>query len=67
MLPLKLFRSLTNFLSQNIIVVKDLAEIVLYFVFSESLIVKNKWKNLIIFTNFFLKKIALKFIIIFHK
>ena len=42
MLPLQLFRSITNFLSQNVIVVIDLAEVVLYYVFSENLIVMNK-------------------------
>ena len=42
MLPLQLFRNITNFLSQNVIVVIDLTEVVLYFVFLDNLIVKNK-------------------------
>ena len=36
------FRSIANFLSQNVIVVFVLAEVVLYFVFSDNWIVKNK-------------------------
>ena len=60
MLPHQLFRSITNFLSQNVIVVIDLAEVVLYFVFSDNLIVKNKWKNLIIFTKLFFEKDGFK-------
>jgi len=35
-LPLQLFKSITNFLSQNVIVVFDLTEVVINFVFSDS-------------------------------
>ena len=41
-LPLQPFRSITIFLSQNVIVVFDLTEVVMYFVCSDNKIVKKK-------------------------
>ena len=52
-LPLQLFRSITIFFSQNVIVVYDLTEVVMYFDYSDKRI-KNK-KNVLKFLNIFLK------------
>ena len=38
----RVFKSITNFLSQNVIAVIDLTEVVLYFAFSDNEIVKNE-------------------------
>ena len=63
----RVFKSITNFLSQNVIAVIDLTEVVLYFVFSDNEIVKNEWKNLIFFPKKNVEKMVLKLMFIFHQ
>ena len=58
-LPLKLFRSITIFLNQNVIVVFDLTEVVMYFVQTTELPRKNK-KNEKKISKYFFKKMVLK-------
>ena len=63
----RVFKSITNFLSQNVIAVIDLTEVVLYFAFSDNEIVKNEWKNLIFFPIKNVEKMVQKLMFIFHQ
>ena len=54
-MPLQLFRSITIFFSQNVIVVYNLTEVVTYFVYSDNWIVKKKLKKEKKISKFFFK------------